>query len=56
MSMPLLLQYVYGKYITSAPRPNRAPSQNLVLALWNTAALFVHQAKMRIPQLATSSL
>lgn len=24
---------------TSAPKPNRAPSQNLVLALWKTAAL-----------------
>ncbi len=24
---------------TSAPSPNRAPSQNLVLALWKTAAL-----------------
>lgn len=25
--------------LTSAPSPNRAPSQNRVLALWNTAAL-----------------
>ena len=24
---------------TSAPSPNRAPSENLVLALWKTAAL-----------------
>jgi len=56
MTMPLLLEYAYGKYITSAPRPNRAPSQNLVLALWNTAALFVHQAKIHIPKSATSSV
>lgn len=33
---------------TSAPSPKRAPSENRVLALWNTAALFVHKSKMHI--------
>lgn len=40
------LRFGYGfltmnvrEWLTSAPSPNRAPSQNRVLALWNTAAL-----------------
>ena len=51
---PSLLQHATVTYLTSAPRPNRNPSEKRVDALWNTQALST--ARINSSALAWSSV